>query len=51
MVEGMDVAAQRRLGVRLVAQDVADEIVGLAVPAERRIPLPRNVHRAVGVQA
>jgi len=51
MVEGMDVAAKRRLGVRLVAQDVAGEIVGLVVPSERRIPLPRTVHRAVGVQA
>ncbi len=59
MVEGMDVGAQRKLGVRLSAQDVADVIIDIVEPADGRIPmvrtlshsLPRTVHRAVGAQA
>lgn len=51
MVEGMDVGAQRKLGVRLQAQDVADVIVGIVTEPKSRIPLPRTVHRGVGTQA
>ena len=51
MVDGMDVSAQRKLGVRLTAEDVAAVIIDTVVTSKRRIPLPRNVHRAVGRRA
>lgn len=51
MVDGMDVGAQRKLGVRLTAEDVAAVIIDTVVTSERRIPLPRTVHRGVGRQA
>lgn len=51
MVDGMDVGSQRKLGVNLVAQDVADVILDAVIPPSGRVHLPHRVHRAVGTQA
>lgn len=48
MVDGMDVGAQRRLGVRLTPEDVAAEVMDVVEVGGR---LPHRVHRAVGAQA
>lgn len=48
MVDGMDVGAQRRLGVRLTPEDVAAEVMDVVEGGGR---LPHRVHRAVGAQA
>ena len=48
MVDGMDVGAQRRLGVRLTPDDVAAEVMDVVEGGGR---LPHRVHRAVGAQA
>lgn len=48
MVDGMDVGAQRRLGVRLTPDDVAAEVMDVVEVGGR---LPHRVHRAVGAQA
>lgn len=46
MVVGMDTGATRSLGIRLTAEDVADEVVNLT-----RTRRTLSVHRAVGRQA
>ena len=48
MVDGMDVGAQRRLGVRLTPDDVAAGVMDVVEGGGR---LPHRVHRAVGAQA
>ncbi len=48
MVDGVDIASTRNLGVSLTADDVADTILAVA---ESRHRLPHSVHRAVGRQA
>ena len=48
MVDGTDVGAQRRLGVRLTPDDVAAEVMDVVEVGGR---LPHRVHRAVGAQA
>ena len=48
MVDGMDVGAQRRLGVRLTPDDVAAEVMDVVEGGGR---LSHRVHRAVGAPA
>jgi NAD(P)-dependent dehydrogenase (short-subunit alcohol dehydrogenase family) len=48
MVDGMDVGAQRRLGVRLTPEDVAAEVMDVVEGGGR---LSHRVHRAVGAPA
>lgn len=48
MVDGTDVGAQRRLGVRLTPEDVAAEVMDVV---EGRGRLSHRVHRAVGAPA
>jgi NADP-dependent 3-hydroxy acid dehydrogenase YdfG len=48
MVDGVDIASTRNLGVSLTADDVAETILQVA---ESRPRLPHSVHRAVGRQA
>lgn len=47
MTDDLDTASTRSLGIRLTAEDVADEIIDIVAPHR----LPQPVHRAVGVQA
>lgn len=51
MVDGMDTASSRRLGINLKPQDVADVILEAVTPSESRVRLPHRVHRGVGAQA
>ncbi len=48
MVDGVDIASTRNLGVSLTADDVADTILAVA---ESRLRLPHSVHRGVGREA
>ncbi|WP_203335449.1 SDR family oxidoreductase [Nocardioides limicola] len=47
MTEGMDIGTTRSLGIRLTAEDVAEEVYDVVQPHR----LPQPVHRAVGRQA